>query len=158
MENSDFVKRLKSLMERKNDKGKKMTSYYLAKNIDGITSATIDKYLSGEMAPGPDKVKLLADFFRVSAGWLMYGEGQDLTFSNEEIVVTPSEMWDVLKASVYNQNAQNDHIGKLLDLLTAKLNDKKETPATGQFRDESDSICSIRKALTPHEFYPSKIP
>ena len=30
-------------------------------------------------------------------------------------------MWDVLKASVYNQNAQNDHIGKLLDLLTAKL-------------------------------------
>lgn len=130
MENSDFVKRLKSLMERKNDKGKKMTSYYLAKNIDGITSATIDKYLSGEMAPGPDKVKLLADFFRVSAGWLMYGEGQDLTFSNEEIVVTPSEMWDVLKASVYNQNAQNDHIGKLLDLLTAKLNDKKETPAS----------------------------
>lgn len=131
MENPDFVKRLRSLMERKNDKGKKMTSYYLAKNIDGITSATIDKYLSGEMAPGPDKVKLLADFFRVSAGWLMYGEGQDLTFSNEEIVVTPSEMWDVLKASVYNQNAQNDHIGKLLDLLTAKLqNDKKETPAS----------------------------
>lgn len=128
MENTDFISRLKSLMGRKNHKGKKITSYYLAKNIDGITSATIDKYLSGEIAPGPDKVKLLADFFRVSAGWLMYGEEQSPTFSTDEIVVTPSEMWEVLKASVYNQNAQNDHIGKLLDMLSQKLNfDKKET-------------------------------
>lgn len=60
----------------------------------------------------------------------MFGDGQEETFSDDDITVSSSEMWDVLKASVYNQNAQNDHIGKLLDMLRVKLEiDKKETPA-----------------------------
>ena len=129
MENEGFAQRLKSLMCRKNNKGKKITAYYLEKNIDGIKAATIDKYLRGT-DPGPDKVKLLADFFRVSPGWLMFGENNGMTFSSEEITVSTTEMWDVLKASVYNQNAQNDHIGRLLDMLREKLDvDKKESAA-----------------------------
>lgn len=127
MDNEGFIQRLKLLMQRKNEKGKPITGYYLGKNIEGISSADIEKYLKGS-DPGPDKVKLLADFFQVSAGWLLFGEEQAPAFSSESIVVSTSEMWEVLKASVYNQNAQNDHIGKLLDMLSQKLNfDKKET-------------------------------
>jgi len=128
MEDDNFVKRLESLMARKNSKGRKITSYYMAKHIDGISATAIDKYLSGKQLPGPDKIKMLADFFKVSPGWLMFGEGKTELFSSEDISVSPSDMWDVLKASVYNQNAQNDHISKLLEMLSEKLaEDKKET-------------------------------
>ena len=128
MEKSDFVKRLKTLMNRKNKKGKRITSYYLGQHIDGITSATIDKYLNEESIPGPDKVKLLADFFHVSPGWLMWGENDNTVFSSDEFIGSANEMWEVLKASVYNQNAQNDHIAKLLDMLSMKMgNDKKDS-------------------------------
>ncbi len=130
MEKDSFITRLKSLMARKNNKGKKITTYYLGRKIDGITSATIEKYLKGEMQPGADKVKLLADFFHVSAGWLMWGEEPNVTFSHEDIVVNPSDMWEVLKASVYNQNAQNDHIAKLLDMLSMKMEDDKKASST----------------------------
>lgn len=130
MDNKGFVERLHDLMSRKSDKGKKITSYHIAKNVEGISSTAIDKYLSGKLTPGPDKVRLLAEFFRVSPGWLMFGNEGETTFSSENITVSASEMWDVLKASVYNQNAQNDHIGKLIDLLQEKLEvDKKETSA-----------------------------
>ena len=126
MDKEGFVERLRSLMERKNNKGKKVTSYYLAKKLDGISATAIDKYLSGQQTPGPDKIKLIADFFRVSPGWLLFGE-QDVTFPEKDITVPTNEMWDVLKASVYNQNAQNDHISRLLDMLGEKINnDKKE--------------------------------
>ncbi len=127
MEKEDFVQRLKALMCRKNNKGKKITAYHLERNIDGITSADIYKYLKGT-EPGPEKVKLLADYFHVSAGWLLFGEEQAPAFSSDNILVSPSEMWDVLKASVYNQNVQNDHISKLIEMLREKTeNDKKET-------------------------------
>lgn len=130
MDNNGFIERLQGLMARKSNRGKKFTSYHIAKNVEGISSTVIDKYLNGSLTPGPEKVKLLADFFKVSPGWLMFGEEQGETFSGNDIIVSSSEMWDVLKASVYNQNAQNDHIGKLLDILREKLDiDKKETPA-----------------------------
>lgn len=130
MNDSGFVERLQSLMARKSNKGKKFTSYHIAKNVEGISSTVIDKYLNGSLTPGPEKVKLLAEFFNVSPGWLMFGEERGVTFSSDDITISSSEMWDVLKASVYNQNAQNDHIGKLLEMLQEKLQiDKKETPA-----------------------------
>lgn len=129
MRNEGFIQRLKSLMCRKNNKGKKITAYHLERNIDGITSADIYKYLKGT-EPGPDKVKLLADYFQVSAGWLLFGEEQAPALSSGDVVVSPSEMWDVLKASVYNQNSQNDHISKLIEMLGESIRDaKKETPA-----------------------------
>ena len=128
MEDNGFVERLKSLMARKGNKGKEFTSYSIAKHVDGITSSAIDKYLKERSIPGPDKVKLLADFFHVSPGWLMFGEEKTDNFYSENISVSPSDMWDVLKASVYNQNAQNDHISKLLEMLSEKMaEDKKET-------------------------------
>ena len=127
MDKEGFVERLRSLMERKNNKGKKVTSYYLAKNLQGISATAIDKYLNGKLTPGPDKIKLIADFFHVSPGWLLFGE-QEVTFQEKNLTVPTNEMWDVLKASVYNQNAQNDHISRLLDMLGEKLkNDKKES-------------------------------
>jgi transcriptional regulator with XRE-family HTH domain len=131
MDDNGFIERLQSLMARKSSKGKKFTSYHIAKKVEGISSTAIDKYLNGSLTPGPEKVKLLADFFKVSPGWLMFGEEPNATtFSSDKITVSTAEMWDVLKASVYNQNAQNDHIGKLLDLLQEKMGvDKKETAA-----------------------------
>ena len=129
MGNEGFIQRLQYLMCRKNSKGKKISAYQLEKSIEGITAADIYKYMRGT-EPGPDKVKLLADFFKVSAGWLLFGDENAPSFSSENIVVSSSEMWDVLKASVYNQNAQNDHIGRLLDMLQEKLEiDKKEASA-----------------------------
>lgn len=127
MDKEGFMERFRSLMERKNNKGKKVTSYYLAKNIEGISSTAVDKYLSGKLTPGPDKIKLIADFFNVSPGWLLFGE-QEVTVFDNNIPVPTNEMWDVLKASVYNQNAQNDHISRLLDMLGEKIQkDKKGT-------------------------------
>ena len=127
MDKEGFMERFRSLMERKNNKGKKVTSYYLAKNIEGISSTAVDKYLSGKLTPGPDKIKLIADFFNVSPGWLLFGE-QEVTVFDNNIPVPTNEMWDVLKASVYNQNAQNDHITRLLDMLGEKIQkDKKGT-------------------------------
>lgn len=127
MDKEGFMERFRSLMERKNNKGKKVTSYYLAKNIEGISSTAVDKYLSGKLTPGPDKIKLIADFFNVSPGWLLFGEQEVPVFDNN-IPVPTNEMWDVLKASVYNQNAQNDHISRLLDMLGEKIQkDKKGT-------------------------------
>ena len=127
MDKEGFMERFRSLMERKNNKGKKVTSYYLAKNIEGISSTAVDKYLSGKLTPGPDKIKLIADFFNVSPGWLLFGE-QEVTVFDNNITVPTNEMWDVLKASVYNQNAQNDHISRLLDMLGEKIQkDKKGT-------------------------------
>lgn len=131
MSDNGFIERLQSLMNRKNNKGRKITSYHIAKNVEGISSTAIDKYLNGTLTPGPEKVKLLAEFFHVSPGWLMFGEDNGTMFTSEDITVSSAEMWDVLKASVYNQNAQNDHIGKLLDMLREKLEvDKKETAAS----------------------------
>lgn len=129
MENEGFVQRLKALMCRKNNKGKKITAYHLERNISGITSADIYKYLKGT-EPGPEKVKLLADYFKVSAGWLLFGEEPAPALSSENIIVSPTEMWDVLKASVYNQNAQNDHIAKLIDMLREKKEDDKKESST----------------------------
>ena len=124
------MKRLESLMNRKNGKGRKITSYFMSKNIEGISQTAIDKYLSGKQVPGPEKIRVIAEFFHVSPGWLMFGEEETRQFTTDEISVSTSEMWDVLKASVYNQNAQNDHIGKLLEMLGDKLaDDKKETAA-----------------------------
>lgn len=124
------MKRLESLMNRKNGKGRKITSYFMSKNIEGISQTAIDKYLSGKQVPGPEKIRVIAEFFHVSPGWLMFGEEETRQFTTDEISVSTSEMWDVLKASVYNQNAQNDHIGKLLEMLSDKLaDDKKETAA-----------------------------
>ena len=60
----------------------------------------------------------------------MWGEEPNVTFSHEDIVVNPSDMWEVLKASVYNQNAQNDHIAKLLDMLSMKMEDDKKASST----------------------------
>lgn len=130
MGDNGFVKRLESLMNRKNGKGRKITSYFMSKNIEGISQTAIDKYLSGKQVPGPEKIRVIAEFFHVSPGWLMFGEEETRQFTTDEISVSTSEMWDVLKASVYNQNAQNDHIGKLLEMLSDKLaDDKKETAA-----------------------------
>jgi len=130
MGDNGFVKRLESLMNRKNGKGRKITSYFMSKNIEGISQTAIDKYLSGKQVPGPEKIRVIAEFFHVSPGWLMFGEEKTPQFTTDEISVSTSEMWDVLKASVYNQNAQNDHIGKLLEMLSDKLaDDKKETAA-----------------------------
>lgn len=130
MGDNGFVKRLESLMNRKNGKGRKITSYFMSKNIEGISQTAIDKYLSGKQVPGPEKIRVIAEFFHVSPGWLMFGEEETRQFTTDEISVSTSEMWDVLKASVYNQNAQNDHIGKLLEMLGDKLaDDKKETAA-----------------------------
>lgn len=125
MDKEGFMERFRSLMERKNNKGKKVTSYYLAKNIEGISSTAVDKYLSGKLTPGPDKIKLIADFFNVSPGWLLFGE-QEVTVFDNNIPVPTNEMWDVLKASVYNQNAQNDHISRLLDMLGEKIQKDKK--------------------------------
>lgn len=129
MENKGFIERLELLMSQRNGKnGRKTSSYRVGKDVEGITSAAIDKYIKGKSMPGPDKVKLLADYFGVSAGWLLFGDEGGTTFSSKEIAVSTSEMWDVLKASVYNQNAQNDHISKLIEMLREKTkNDKKET-------------------------------
>lgn len=130
MGDNGFVKRLESLMNRKNGKGRKITSYFMSKNIEGISQTAIDKYLSGKQVPGPEKIRVIAEFFHVSPGWLMFGEEKTPQFTTDEISVSTSEMWDVLKASVYNQNAQNDHIGKLLEMLSDKMaEDKKETAA-----------------------------
>ena len=130
MGDNGFVKRLESLMNRKNGKGRKITSYFMSKNIEGISQTAIDKYLSGKQVQGPEKIRVIAEFFHVSPGWLMFGEEETRQFTTDEISVSTSEMWDVLKASVYNQNAQNDHIGKLLEMLSDKLaDDKKETAA-----------------------------
>ena len=130
MGDNGFVKRLESLMNRKNGKGRKITSYFMSKNIEGISQTAIDKYLSGKQVPGPEKIRVIAEFFHVSPGWLMFGEEETRQFTTDEISVSTSEMWDVLKASVYNQNAQNDHNGKLLEMLSDKLaDDKKETAA-----------------------------
>jgi transcriptional regulator with XRE-family HTH domain len=66
----DFSERLKSLRKRK-----KLTQADLAKHL-GIDNTTISKWEKGIYEPNIETLKELANFFGVSADWLLGGEFQ----------------------------------------------------------------------------------
>lgn len=107
MEDFGIGNRLKMLMEQPNERGKKITSYHIEKHVEGLTSTSVENYISGKQQPGPDKIKKLADFFRVSPGWLMFGEEGA---PSRDIIRS-------IRAFINEQKAQIQHIESVLSQL-----------------------------------------
>lgn len=55
-------------------KKKGVTPYKVAKDVDGLTTATFSNWKAGRYTPKADKLQLIADYFGVSVEYLMTGE------------------------------------------------------------------------------------
>lgn len=60
-----MAKRLKGLMEANNE-----TTYTMAERF-GLTSPTISRYMTGQMAPKITAINAIAEYFGVNSVWLM---------------------------------------------------------------------------------------
>ncbi|WP_195360349.1 helix-turn-helix domain-containing protein [Odoribacter splanchnicus] len=79
----EFKDRLRLLIENKN-----VTPYRISKDT-GISNQLLSNYLQKNAEPKKDKLKILAEYFNVNAGWLLTGLGDiRSTGDNETLNIT----------------------------------------------------------------------
>lgn len=80
-EKAAFAERLKLALTRSRKKVDTATELALQFNLrhpnDPVTQQAVQKWLSGNACPTPDKIETLADWLGVSAHWLRFGSPND---------------------------------------------------------------------------------
>lgn len=119
----DFNARLSELLEEKGISG-----YRLAKEIR-ISTATISNYLNGKSKPNRLILRELSSYFRVSAQWLLTGEGERAlrcekpsglsAFSDNEIVrYIIKHVKSLVVDPVFYSYLEMRVVGRLSELVT----------------------------------------
>lgn len=98
----------------------------LAKHL-GVSVQTIRKYLTGEATPDLNKIIIIAEFLKVSPGWLAFGLNEIFTDSYKSIFeikkIFIKEIFQGLLQNILDIKLDDDLLESVYDFLYGIIND-----------------------------------
>ena len=99
-----------------------ITPYKVGKET-GIATSTLSDWKNGKSTPKQNKLKIIADYFKVSLEYLMTGKDTATTFSDENAhliakIRADKKLADALQKYFEFDNEKKKHVVELINLLS----------------------------------------
>lgn len=109
----------------------------LAKHL-GVSVQTIRKYLTGEATPDLNKIINIAEFLKVSPGWLAFGLNEVFTDSSPKVFeikkIFIKEIFQCLLKNVLDIKLDEDLLGSIYDFLYGIINDIAQLESSDEMK------------------------